>query len=127
MIYFHKEDQVVCMTKMGVEKLYQIHKTQSRWSRHPRFSIQEVANLSYAREAMVRRYAIDAQSMTQKLMNSWDPLKLLRIRYDITRRGLLLNEYWTTRAEEEKKDMKREYKERNLCDFSNVVIGNFRR
>lgn len=52
---------------------------------------------------------------------------MLRLRYDITRRNLLLNEYLTTRVEDKKIGMKREYIDKNVGDFNNLIVGNYRR
>lgn len=52
---------------------------------------------------------------------------MLQIRASIMKRGLLLNEYLLDNVEQKKKNIKREYPDANIGNFSYFIVDNYRR
>lgn len=94
MIYFHDNEKIVIVTCAVVEKLYKIEKTQNkRWRTKTTFSLKEIAYVYYNKNPFIRRFTCDQHNAHQHLMSTQKPLNILRMKYDLLRRGLLLNEY----------------------------------
>jgi hypothetical protein len=105
MIYFHDNAKIMYVTTSGVEKILQIDKVTSGWKKRTTTTVTEIANTYYSKSSFVRRFILDQMNMNKQLVSTLSIMNMLRMRYDITRRNLLLNEYLIKKVEDKKDNM----------------------
>jgi hypothetical protein len=67
MIYFHDDDKIVYLTVQGIEKVFEIVKTQKK--RKTLYSLKEIANAFYSKKDFIKRVLYDNYNFKKELVS----------------------------------------------------------
>ena len=131
MIYFHNNKQIVYLTHVGIEKIFEIVRTphEGRGRRKKdTITLKEISNMFYNDTSLVRRFLIDNTSFSNNFATAIDKTDILRFRAEILKRHLMMNIYLTTDTDVHKDYISRfREQDQNVNSFSYFLINNYRR
>ena len=128
MFYFHSNEEIVYLSKAGVEKLFKFVKMPDRNKRFVKCHLEEISSISYNEKQLARRFKMDKYQdlgIGDSLMTKY---QLLRMNMDIFKRYLFLRIYVNGTS-----DDKRLHHQRNFVRDINInrndifIINDFRK